>query len=346
MAGDVYGTSTLLDVLRVQRTLKPFWLSFFPTQINFTTQEIFFDKVYEDDRFLAPFVIPTVQGRVMGMAGYESVSFKPAYVKPKHVVDPTMTISRMAGESLAIGSLSPGQRRDAIVAECLRREKTLIQNRNEWLAAKALIDGSVTIASEDYPSTLVDFRRDSSLSYQLAGGARWNQVTGDPLADLKAAKLNVNNRSGARITKHIFGANAWTYLTTRVDLRDQMDRNFGGFGTQVTMMDDGFEGQEFMGVIQGLNGAGRIEAWVDTSKYKDETGAEQFFLDQDTVVGVGDVQGVRCFGAIMDMSVLTAIEMYPKMWAQEDPSVEFMMTQSAPLMVPKQPNASFKIKVI
>ena len=99
--------------------------------------------------------------------------------------------------------------------------------------------------------------------------------------------------------------------------------------------------------IQGLDGGGRIEAWVDTSKYVDSTGTEQFFLDQKTIVGVSPLsEGVRCFGAIKDFDAnLQPLEVFTKMWRNEDPSVEYLLSQSAPLMVPKRPNATFKIIV-
>ena len=126
-----------------------------------------------------------------------------------------------------------------------------------------------------------------------------------------------------------------------------LNRNYGGLDVNVSRMNDGYEGQEYMGVIQGSNGGGRIEAWVDTSKYVDGNGSEQFFLDQNTVVGISDmVEGVRCFGAIKDLDAgLQPLEVYSKMWRNEDPSVEYILSQSAPLMVPKRPNASFKIVV-
>jgi hypothetical protein len=37
--------------------------------------------------------------------------------------------------------------------------------------------------------------------------------------------------------------------------------------------------------------------------------------------------------------------MFPKMWRENDPSAEFVMTQSAPLMVPLRPNSTFRIRV-
>lgn len=344
MAGTVYGTSTLIEVSRFVKTITPFWLSFFPRQINFETEEIFFDKVDQDYRRLAPLVVPNVQGQIMGMGGYSSLSFKPAYVKPKHAVDPNMLIERRAGEALGTGSLSLSQRRDAAIAEIMRLHDALLTNRNEWLAARALIDGSVTLSGDNYPTTTVNFQRHSSLTYTLLSGARWSQGTATPITDIMNARINANSRSGAVIRRVVFGGTAWDYFTARVDLKALMDRNYGGLNVNVQRQADGFEGQEYMGTYGGVFGGGQIEMWVDRSKYVDETGTEQYFLDQKAVCGFSDVEGVRCFGAIKDIdSGLRAIERFPKMWRQEDPSAEFLMTQSAPLMVPKKPNASFKI---
>jgi hypothetical protein len=347
MAGQIYDTTTLLGVMSQTKIITPFWLGFFPTQINFETEDIAFDRVNTDYRKLAPFVAPNVQGRVQGRAGYDTVSFKPAYVKPKDVVDPSMDIHRQPGETLGSGSLTNDQRRNAVIAEILKQHRTKLVNRNEWLAARALIDGAVTIQGEDYPAVTVNFRRHASLSYTLAGAAMWSAGTADPLADIKAAKLNANARSGVRLTKLVFGANAWEYFSARVNLKEMMNLNYAGSDTRVKLMSDGYEGQEYMGVIQGLDGGGKIEAWVDTSKYMDENGVEQFFLEQNTVVGVSDfIEGVRCFGAIRDVKAgLRPLEVFTKMWENEDPSVEYIMSQSAPLMVPKRPNASFKIRV-
>lgn len=346
MAGNVYDTSTLLEVSRHIRTVTPFWLSFFPRQINFDTQEIFFDKVDRDYRRLAPLVVPNVQGRNMTIGGYSSLSFKPAYVKPKHPVDPNMLIERQAGEALGSGSLSLAQRRDAVIAEILRIHDTMLTNRNEWLAARALIDGAVTLSGEDYPTTTVNFQRHASLTYTLSGAALWTAGTATPMLDIQNGRVNANNRSGARIRNIVFGGDAWGYFEARVNVKDLMDRNFGGLDANVQRMRDAYEGVEYMGSVSGSLGGGRLDLWVDTSKFVDDAGSEQFFLPQNTVVGVADVEGVRCFGAIKDIDAgLRALERFPKMWRQEDPSTEFLLTQSAPLMVPKKPNASFKIVV-
>lgn len=346
----LYDLTTLLEVVRHQKQAHPaFWLNYFPKQINFQTPTVSFDKVYGDDRKLAPFVAPNVQGRPQALEGYETYSFQPAYVKIKDVVSPEMHIERMAGEALGTGSMTIEQRRNAVIGWLLQQQRIKHRNRQEWMAARAIIDGKVVIAGEDYPEVTVDFRRDSALTGTLTGGAKWDQSTADPLGDLKLMRKEANSLSGARITRHIFGANAWDAFAARVDLKELMDTRYGGMENRVTRLSDGYEGLEYMGTISGLNGAGRIEAWVNTAKFIDpETGQEDFYLDQDTVVGVSDmVQGVRCFGAIMDRKAgYRALEIFYKNWENEDPSVEYLLSQSAPLMVPKEPNATYSLKVL
>lgn len=343
-----YNTAELLEVLRYVRQPTSFFLDrYFGRQINFTTETINFDVVYGDDRKLAPFVVPNVQGRASKMTGYEQRSFKPAYLKPKDIIDPNMVIERLPGEALGTGSLSPMQRRDAVVAELLRQHQVKHRNRQEWMGARALIDGKVTIKGEDYPETLVDFRRNSSLTYSLTGAAAWTAGTADPLANLKAARVNANVRSGARITEHVFGGDAWDYFTARVNLKDLLDTRYKDSLSEVKTMTDGYEGVEYIGRIRSINDGGLMDVWVHTGKYIDEDGNEQFMIDQKTVVGASNsVQGVRCFGAIKDKKAgYQALEIFPKSWEEEDPSVEYLLSQSAPLMVPKQPDATFSIKV-
>lgn len=347
MAGELYSLSTLLSVLRVQRTQPLFFLpNFFRQQINFDTEDIVFDKVVSDDRRLAPFVVPNVQGRVLGMEGYKTKSFKPAYVKPKHVVDPNMVIPRQPGEALGTGSLSIDQRRNAVIAELTRRHKVIIDNRNEWMAAQALQHGQVIIAGEDYPSTLVDFGRDPALTITLTGGAEWSSPTSDPMADLRTARVLANQKSGARISTHIFGQNAWDKFVARVNIRDMMDKRYGGQETNVTLITDGYDGVEYVGRIAGLNGAGAIDAYVHTGKYIDPvTNAEAFYMNQNGVLGVSPaVEGYRCFGAIKDFDAnFQPLPLFMKNWRNQDPSVEYLLSQSAPLMLPKQPDATFYI---
>lgn len=345
---DLYSTATLLDVVRVQQPESAYWLdSFFGRTINFTTEEIYFDKVTTQRR-LAPFVSPVVQGRVMRKQGYQTLSFRPAYTKPKHIVDPNRQFSRLAGEALG-GELSPGARWNAAVAENLREERDAIQRLWNWMAAMAIIDGEVTVAGEDYPTQVVNFGRDASLTNTLLLTARWGEVDADPLGDVRDMRRLAFSKGGAPISRLTFGLDAYDLfsadervqkLLTGKDVARQSDSTLSALGSENAPY-------EFMGILQGANGQGRLEIYTYNEQYEDENGVTQSIMDSYDVIGTGgSLQGTRCYGAIRDKRAgLAAMSLFPKMWDQEDPSVTYTMTQSAPLMVPGNPNNSFRLKV-
>ena len=349
---DLFDLATLADVYRRVKVSPSYWLdTYYTRQINFEGKKIIFERVYGDDRKLAPFVVPNVSGRPQRLSGYEAIDFMPAYSKQKDVVDYTMHIERQVGEGLG-GTLTISQRRDAVVAELIRLQKVKMQNTWNWMAARATIDGKVTISGEDYPTTLVDFRRDADLTRVLTGGARWSQETADPLADLRESRVLANGLSGARIQRYVFGSNAWELFAQRVDLKELMRAEYAGRGqnTNVSLIRDGFgDTIEYMGSMSGANGQGRMEFFVDSSRFiNPETGLEEYHLDADTVAGISPdlMGGTRCFGAIMDKSAdFKPLPMFFKNWEEQDPSHEYLLTQSAPLMVPREPNATFSIKV-
>lgn len=345
---DLFDLVRMTSLVTRTRVAPSYWLDqFFQSQINFETEWIMFDKVYNDDRRLAPFVVPNVAGRPQSLDGFDTYRFKPAYSKIKDVVDYTMHMDRVPGEALG-GTLTIEQRRNAVKIELIRRQKIKHRNTQNWLAARAIIDGKVIIESDDYPRTLVDFRRDPSLTVTLTGAAKWDQSTANPLQDLRDSRINANELSGARIRRWTFGANAWDLFCQRVDLREMMNKNYDGTKVRMTLIDEGYpDSVEYMGQISGIDGQGAIDIYVDTTRFVDKDGNTQFHLDQNKVVGVSDmVQGVRCFGAIMDSKAgFQPLEIFMKNWEIEDPSHEYIMSQSAPLMVPKEPNATVSITV-
>lgn len=353
-AGDslTYDTATLLEVVyspQNQPELDGFWLQFFPQQVNSTSEKIFFDEIDQNEFRLAPFVAPNVQGRVLRGKGFSTRSFRPAYVKPKHVVDPSRTLTRRAGEQL-LGSLSPNERFDAIVADNIRRERAMIENRWDWMACQAIVNGSVVVAGEDYPTVTVDFNRDASLTIINSGSALWTSSSATVMADIQAARNRSFKLSRAPVNRLIFGLDAWAAFlqSNHADvqallnvLRRGNESLFNGSGISTGAP------YQYQGTMVGTGGVGRLDLYTYANFYEDYNGAAQPYMDPGTVVGVGDaVQGARCFGAIMDKRAgLAPLSMFPKMWDDEDPSVTYTMTQSAPLMVPVRTNNTFSIKV-
>lgn len=350
MAFTPYDLATLLQLRSRLVTLPVFWLNFFGRVNAFETPFIDFERVNRRYKKLAPFVAPNVQGRVIATQGSQMQRFSPAYVKPKSVIDPSKVIARRPGETL-YQPLSNSQRRDAVIADETREHKTRIQNREEWMAANAVIFGSVTVSGEDYPSQTVNFGRDASLTNVLTGTAKWDVSTGNPLADLKEMRMRAQALSGQAVRRVIFGQNAWNLAAGLLELDDPqngnlLDTNYRGSETDISRLLDGFEGAEYVGRLAGRDGQGAFEVWVYHATYDTDAGVETQMMNTNDVIGVGDIDGVRCYGAIMDAEAgYRALPVFMKNWVNEDPSVEYLLSQSAPLMVPGEPNATFRLRV-
>ena len=346
MAFNLYNTATLLNVLRVQPVDSAYWLdNFYQRVITFETEEVMFDRV-ETNRRIAPFVSPVVQGRVIRTNGYETRAFRPAYTKPKHIVDPNRTFTRMAGEEIT-GSLSPEQRWNAAVAANMAEERVMIQRLWNWLAAMATIHGKVTIAGEDYPTQVVDFGRDPGLTRTLLTTSRWGEADADPLKDIAELRKLAFQKSGSPITRLTMGLEAFDRFFADDSVKELLkgDDVARISDSQMSAFGDPGAAYEYRGVLQGANGQGRVEVYTYNEEYENEQGTTTPFMSAYDVVGTGPgLQGTRCFGAIRDKRAgLAAMAMFPKMWDQEDPSLTYTMTQSAPLMVPANTNNSFRI---
>lgn len=349
----LFGTTELIQVQQRLADLPDgFWRNLFPRVITSDKEDIMFELADVDNRRLAPFVAPNVQGRVMRMQGSLARMFRPAYVKPKSIIDPSKAIPRMMGEPL-LGSFSLEQRFNAHVALSLRFQREVIERRWDWMASKAIIDGMVTVEGQDYPSRTVDFLRDPSLTATLLTTARWDQTaTADPLTDIQGMNDQAFTLGNAPITSVVFGTYAWQHFLKNQAVLNLLDATMRGSVSQFsrTVVNSSANFQN-VGFIDG--GSGRIELWRYSNWYSEtneETGAltTRQFLDPKEVVGYGSaIDGIAMFGAIMDADAgfMTEATIYPKMWREPDPSVVYTMSQSAPLYVPMNPNNTWKMRV-
>ena len=317
-------TTTLLGIIARLSTYDTFLLNLmFPEVVNFETESIAFDRIFQDHT-LAPFVSPMVAGQANNSQGAIQKTFKPAYVKPKDVLDPERVLKRRPGEAIG-GALSAGQRRDAIVVDTLDEQRQRVINRMEWMSAQLLRTGKIVVSGEGYKTAEVDFGRLSANTITLLSDARWGESAADPLGDLE----DWMDRMDAPCTHIIMGSAAFNKFIKNDDVKELVNSRRGS-DTELEMapavMKAAFRGR--------LGGAGP-EIWTYTGWYIDENGSKQKFIgDHDVLLVSQGATGVRAHGAIMDKKAgYQALEFFPKTWENEDPSVEYMMTQSAPLPV-------------
>ena len=84
----VYDTATLLGVMRDNDMMQPpsnYWLGMFGGTVMFDDEYVDFGKIQEN-RKIAPLVVPTAQGVPIYSAAEQVQRVKPAYMKPKDAV--------------------------------------------------------------------------------------------------------------------------------------------------------------------------------------------------------------------------------------------------------------------
>lgn len=340
----IYDTKTLLGVMRDFAPVSDYWLSLcYPTVMTFDSEFIDFEQL-SSARKLAPFVAPTSQGQPIYSRGSNVTRLKPAYVKPRDAVEPHRMLKKQPGELASPTQVGPLQRWNAAVADITREHREAIERRWEWLAAQATIYGSVTIADDNYPERFVDFGRDAGQSITLSGvGNEWGTSGSDPIADINTWRTQTRKvKFGGVLRRMTCGATALEALLADPKVQDELKTDIRG--TQANLnrgVREGLEA-EYIGTL----GSG-LEVWSYQDYFEDADGNEIEILDPRDVVLTGDVGGVRAYGAILDKRAsLQPLPIFPKMWDEEDPSVTYLMSQSAPLMVPTMPNRSLRARVV
>jgi len=338
---DLYSTAELRKVIVDSRPPVQYFLDrLYREQMNFTTEEIMFDELRLGRR-MAPFVAPNLQGRVLKRSGFYTKMFRPAYVKPKDAVTPGRMLRRLAGEGLT-GDMTPGQRWQATVAAYQLDQRNQIFRRWEWMGAQAALYGQVTVSGEDYPTVTIDFGRAANHTVILSGSALWSDASSLPDDDLEEWASRVHDAEGFVVTRVTMGRLAWKAFKRNPSIERLLETRRGSESKAETGPGLG-ESVEFKGQIGSFN------IYVYNDVYEDENGAMQPMMDpRDVLLEAGaGFDGVRAFGAIMDADAgLQALDIFPKMWKNPDPSVVYLMSQSAPLMIPSRPNCTLRARVV
>jgi len=322
-------TKTLIGLKKKVRIHEGFFLArFFRAQVNFPTAEVAFDKIKKGVK-LAPFVSPMVAGKPNRKAGGQTVSMEPAYVKPHDIVRPKDLIKRVPGEDFD-GTMDLSQRRIFTVLNLLDEQEESITAREEWMAVQAVLHGSVVIEGEDYPTQLVEFGRNDANNIALVGAAKWDTV--DPETyDVDTDLENWADLSDVVCDMLTFDKSTWSRFKQFKMVKDNLETRRGS-KSEVEL------GPQLSKTVQFKGWYGDFACYVYKGKYEESDGTEKPYLDTGRLLlSPSENDDVRCYGAIQDAKAiaeggLVAKSRHAKNWFTDDPSVENLQTQSAPLM--------------
>ncbi len=338
---DIFGTQVLNGVVAsLVMPLSALLDRYFTTTEVSDKEQVGVD-VIKGARRIAPFVSPLVEGKVVHSRGFTTNLFTPAYLKPKFRYTPDRAFKRVAGEPIG-GTLSPDQRMRQLLVSDLEEGLQMVTRREEVMASEAIRLGKITVAGDDYPTQVVSFQRDAALVIaDLAGTARWGEVDAVPLEDLNEWSLLILKTSGAKANDVIMGVDAWRVFSQDPAVVERL-KQFHIVGTSVAPKPISEEGLTFMATIDGFN------IWVYAGWYVDPVDnlVKEVWPGNEVALCSGSLQGVRKYGAIQDHDALVAMRVFTKSWLENDPSVRFLLMQSAPLPVTERPDAALSVKVM
>jgi len=337
----IYDTNTLIQVVPNLKRAQKFLLdTFFPNIVTSDSELVSID-VDVGKRRMSPFVSPLVEGKLVEQRRYQTNIFKPAYIKDKRAPDLRKPVRRMIGERIG-GDLTGPEREMANIEFEMTDQIDMLDRRLEWMAAQAMVNGTVTITGDGFPTTLIDFGRDSSLTVALSGAARWGQSGVVPTQLLEDWQNIVLKKSGAVCTDIVFTTTPWTlFLQDPVLKQTFWYPGNGGPGNTVQIGAQIARGAIYKGKW------GQYDLWLYNDWFVDDTNTEQPMLVDGTVLMSGpDMMGTRAFGQIMDPYFnYESLPYAPKTWVEEDPAQRIILMQSSPIVIPSRVNACLSANV-
>lgn len=328
------------ELLAVVDSLPPapdaFLTRYAPVEKTFDSKYIVFDKISRKRR-VAPFVSPFVPGNPSPRVGRTMEAIEPAYIKDTKVIEPGESITRLAGEALSGDGRSGADRIAETIALELKESRDAWMRRLEIMAMQVIKEGKLTIVGEQYPSTVVDFKRKTALKIaNQTTTAAWTHADARPIERLREWGVLTLKEGDTAAVDAIMGSGAFGKFVSHPSVGDRF-KAAQPTNLALTPQIPKAEGLTFQGTCEGLN----IFTYVGW--FEDPTNSNTLteIWPDDAVAVTAPGWMVRCFGAIKDgRAGYKALPFFPKMWEKEDPADVILQCISAPMMVPENVNAA------
>lgn len=344
-----YTTAKLVGLVPNLKTSQNFLLDkFFPGVVLADTEEVAID-VDVGLRRMSPFCSPLVEGKLVEQRRYETNKFKPPYIKDKRAPDLRKPVRRMIGERIG-GEMTGAERELANLQMEMADQVDMVNRRLEWMAASALTTGTITLAGDGFPTTVINFNRSSALTIALSGSDKWGATVNangrdtNIVGQLTSWAAAVLKASGAVVTDIVFTNGAWQKFLTAEGVQGAIYYpNLANNGNAVNPGTQVQKGAVYMGRW------GQFDLWLYNDWYIDANGVEQPMIPDGTIIMSSEtgLMGTRAFGMILDPKFAYQPMAYaPKTWIMDDPAQRIIMMQSSPLVIPSRVNAALAATVL
>ena len=338
----MYTTAQLLAANEKKFKFDPLFLRlFFRESYPFTTEKVYLSQIPGLVN-MALYVSPIVSGEVIRSRGGSTSEFTPGYVKPKHEVNPQMTLRRLPDEDPQ-NLADPAYRRRRIIMQNMRDEELAIAQVEEMQAVSAVLKGKYTMTGEAFDPVEVDMGRSAANNITQSGDTEWSKrdkSTYDPTDHIEAYALNA---SGV-VNIIVFDPKGWALFRSFKAVREKLDTRRGSHSELETAVKDLGKAVSYKGMY------GDVAIVVYSGQYVENGVKKNFLPDNTMVLGNTHARGLRTYGCIQDADAqregINASARYPKNWVTTgDPAREFTMIQSAPLMLLADPDEFVSVQL-
>ncbi len=351
---DNFSTNALVRAVEQMPRPSRFLLdTFFTSEVfNEGKETISLEKLRVKPR-IAPYVHPDIAAKPMTITGREISEITPPSVKLITPIKPSMVLKRAIGETFGGDQRSGADREAAIREQIIAEHLSALTYREQQQAGEILATGKVTVSGEGYDTAqVIDFGRAAGHTIALTGNDRWSVVHADsnPIADIEALAETMGDNDGGVLTDLIFGPTAWTLFKERLRERGELAPLFdyarsGDNSAQLGPV--GGSPARFLGTL-----GGQFRCWWYLETYINAAGSRTPVIAKNVMTavaaggeGVG-VDGMRAYGAILDPAAgYAALPYHVQEIIETNPGRKSILTQSAPLMIPGNPNSTAAITV-
>jgi hypothetical protein len=344
---DLYDPRVMLQALEQKPPVRTFLLDTFFKNTRLSTETKIDLDIWKGKRRVAVYVSPVEEGHIVKHDGrFATRSYEAPYIKEKIPTKAGDLLKRLRGEPV-YGGQTPLLRAAKLFADEATELDEMVTRAEEIQAAQGLFTGHVIVNDENgHAKDDIDFGLDATHKLTLSGADLWTD------ANFKKNALLKQLRTWRKIIIRDCGIQP-TDIVMGTDAADQfvalLDPDTGGSPVSNFRVERGQinpqnlpNGVTYWGYITELG----CDVWSYDEYYWSGSDNLPIVPAKKVWMGSRNARFDRNYGAIQDMESLIAVPRFPKSWIQPDPSIRWLMLQSAPLMAPHQVDSFLVAQVL
>lgn len=353
---NIYQTQTILAALPLIKN-KPTFLRdrYFPTTDSdiFVTEDVLIEYMDENNRKLAPCVIPLRGGIPISREGYRTERYTPPYVAPERVLTIDALNKKQFGETL-FSKKTPAAREGAILRKDITDLNEMIDGREEYMAAQTLFENGYTLkqyadsyGGEKYEEFSIRFYDEDINPAVYIPESPWNKESKTIAKDLYLMAKILKQR-GLNAADVLFGDAVADVMLNNEYFQKLMDnRRLDLIQINPTEYPNGvicYGKINCHGVVLTL--------FCYPESYVDERGKTKTFVPDNKICVTAPAVGRTLYGAVTqmeqsDMSFHTYVaRKVPHVIADAKNGVRTLTMKARPLTIPNYQNSSITAEVL